>query len=239
MHQEEFETEEIDLMDYIKLILKRKKLILVLFLVGLAVGGILTFLLPAQYKIESIIEIGNLGISTGTTFVPQPPTLIETPAQLIEEIKNDVYGNYPGMKVSNPLNTNLIKIELTFKNPKDLEITRKNFEDLTQAILIDHNDKINSYKNNLEKIIGKLKNDIGSLILKNQQIVEIQLRVYSLQNQIDTFQPTKIITNPTVSEKKPNLALNLISGGILGLFLGLIFVFGKEWWEKRGVDNLC
>lgn len=235
MNQEEVQTEEIDLMDYVKVIVKRKKLFFGLFLVGLIIGGVLTFLLPSKYKIETIIEIGNLGITSGETFAPVSPTLLETPTQLIEKIKSGVYGQYSGIGVSNPSNTNLIKIEFTLKNQKDIGITKQKLEDLNKAILIDHNDKINSYKNNLEKIIEKLKKDIGFLILKNQQIAEIQLKIYNIQNQIETFQSTQIISKPTVLEKKPNLILNLISGSVVGLFLGLIFVFGKEWWDKNKV----
>ena len=109
------DEEEINLMDYIKVILKRKWLILKIIVGAIIVVGILSLVMP-KYKVDTILEVG---VTEDT---------LEAPNQLVEKLKN---GNYneaiktklnikklPKIGVSNPKDTKLIIISITSSNPE-------------------------------------------------------------------------------------------------------------------------
>jgi len=228
--------EEINLMDYLKVILKRKKLILGFLLPGLIIGGALTFFLPESHRAKSIVEIGE---SSGV--------LLEDSAEMINKIEYDLYGNFSdaevNVKAENLKGKNLIKIEVVSTN---LENANRVLEKINESILASHANKIDSQINEvnsrrevLEKNLEELQKDISYLLLRGQQIAGLQLKVYDLQmeifdlqEQIEYFQLTKIFQEPAIS-KKPDLILNLIFGGTLGIFVGICLAFIQEWWKKN------
>ncbi|XOB41518.1 MAG: YveK family protein [Candidatus Nealsonbacteria bacterium] len=228
--QTEYE-EEIDLMDYIKVIFKRKWLILVIFLVAVIAAGVFSYFAPKIYKISASFEIGIIG-----------DKIIEEPNQVIGKINGDAYGilvreklgilEYPEVKAENPKGTNLVITETESINP---ELTKNVLNEINNLIIEDHQREINLRKELLEKEIQGLQESINYLISKNQEIVLLQLKLHDLQKQKENFQPTQVILKATVSKKpiKPKLALNIIIAGVLGIFVGLFFAFGKEWWEKN------
>jgi len=61
MAQEEREQyeDEINLMDYVKVILKRKRLILGLFFGAAIAAGVFSFLMPKAYTIDTSVEVGR------------------------------------------------------------------------------------------------------------------------------------------------------------------------------------
>jgi len=213
--------EEIDLMDYLKVIIKRKRLILTVFLVVIIVAGIFSFLSPKVYEVGTTLEIGRI---RGQIIEPIP--------QIIEKIESGIYGRIPEMKVSSPKDTNFIKIELTSSEPQR---TKKELANLTELILNEHNEKIDFQKDLLEKEIKRLEGNINFLLLRGQETAILQLEINNLERQRELFQPTKLVIEPTISEKtvSPNLVLNMVVAVILGLFIGIFLVFFQEWWEKN------
>ena len=60
MEEQKIQIEdEINLMDYVKIILKRKWLIFSIFLLAVIVAGIFSFISPKIYEIDTIFEIGK------------------------------------------------------------------------------------------------------------------------------------------------------------------------------------
>lgn len=259
--EKQFKYDEIDLMDYVKVILKRKRMILIVSLIAIIVAGVFSWSSPKVYKIDTTLEIGRIGIRA-----------IEAPKQVAEKINDRVYGWISGIKINNPANTNLIKIEAISREPQE---TKKILEDINELILADHNNnKINAQKNLLENDIERLKTTIGSLeeektnlkaqieILqkippeeqtpasqfvlfstrgeleeKKQDIEDLYLQINSLQRLLEDIQLTKIIKIPIISERlvKPRLLLNIVVAAVLGIFIGLFLAFFQEWWKKNKV----
>lgn len=216
------EYEEIDLINYLKVILKRKWLILTVFLVVVIGIGIVSFLTPKVYKIDTSLEIGTIG--------GQP---LEHPLQVAEKINSDVYGRVVGIKATNPPYTNLVNIETTSKEPQKI---KEILGEIERSILTEHNNKIDYQKSLLEKEIEKLQEKMNFLISQNQkETVFLQLEIKNLQWQKETIQPTKIIKEPTVSEKpvRPKTFLNIVIAAVLGIFIGVVSAFFKEWWDKN------
>jgi len=270
MNYEEKISDEIDLMDYLKVILKRKRVILG-FCFGLAVlVGILSYLMPKVYKIDTLLEVGRVG--------GEP---LEAPWQVVEKIDNDVYGiqirekikiseeEYPKIKTENPKDTNLVLVEIESSDPQK---SKNILKELNELILKEHQAEIEIKKELLEKDIERLKSKTASLeeekknleakvealekVLlyqqtpgsqfalfdtkeklekKKQEIEDLYFQINSLERFLEDIQPTKIAKIPTISEKpvKPRPLLNIVIAGVLGSFIGTLWVFLREWWEKN------
>jgi len=239
MDQEYYNT--INATDYIKVILKEKRLIFSFFLMGLIISTGLFFLIPNTYNGVTLIEVGTYLEPTSTRTIQM---MLESPLQITEKIENGFYGRYSQIKTFNLKNTNLVRIEIIAKNPND---AKKDLAELNAKILSDHENKLNLQKSRLEekqnilnKTIASLEENISLLILKNQQISSLRLKIYDIQleienlrNQITDFKSSRVIVEPSASQEKSNTILILITGGCLGLLLGIFLAFSKTWWRKN------
>jgi len=158
------EYDEIDLMDYVKVILKRKWLILVIFFGAAIAAGVFSFLMPKVYKIDTALEIGQVA------GVP-----IEDPGQVVEKIKGDVYGifvreklgipeeKYPKIKTENPKDTRLISLAIESAEPQQ---AKNILEEINNLILAEQQEKIKVKKGLLENNIEVAKKDIERIKAK-------------------------------------------------------------------------
>ena len=163
-------SEEIDLMDYIKIIIKRKWLILIISFGAVVVSMALNFTTPKTYKVDTILEIGQIGQTE--------ELVLESPIQLVEKIKNGNYiekiktklniKNIPSINVSNPENTMLVVMSIASPEP---ESAKKIIEELGNIIIEEHTKKINLEKNIFLDDKKRIENKISSII-KEQKILE-------------------------------------------------------------------
>ncbi len=231
----QYEYDEINLIDYLKIIIKNKRIVLIFILIGVILGVTITLFLPKTYKAETILEIGRYGIRLDAEIGYQ--SLVNT-VKLVEKIKYGFYGKYPDLEIQSPGlipislgEIGLIKIVATNQTTKAAEDYLKKLNNL---ILEEHNKKLEERKESLEKAIEELENKIKSLTWKNQETGIFELEIYHLRNQIEDAQSTQVIKKPTiVLGREPNLALNLIFGAVLGVFVGIFFILSREWWGKN------
>ncbi|MFA5386666.1 MAG: Wzz/FepE/Etk N-terminal domain-containing protein [Candidatus Paceibacterota bacterium] len=228
--------DEIDLMDYVKVILKRKVFILSLFLAAIIVAAIFSFLSPKVYKISTVLEIGNFG--------NEP---LEAPDQLIEKLKTGSYKitvmesleitekDYPEVETENPKNTRLMVREVESSDPERVKAI---LEEVNSLILVDHEEKLDLLKSMTEKDMEEIQRGLALLetqkIYADQGIASLQATLFSLKQKLNFAEPTKITKPPLISENpiRPRPLLNMAIAGILGLFMGTFLAFGREWWEK-------
>ena len=187
------EYDEIDLMDYVKVLLKRKWLILAIFLGAAMVAGVFSFLMPKVYKIDTALEIGQ------AAGVP-----IEDPGQVVEKIKGDVYGifareklgipekKYPKIKTENLKDTRLISLAIESAEPQQ---AKNILEEINNLILAEHQEKIKTKKELIEQDIKtteeKIKlveSDIEKTKNKTQPIDEDIKRI---ENKINNAEEEK------------------------------------------------
>lgn len=182
MDQEEkiqTEYEEIDLMDYVKVLLKRKWLILAVFLGAAIVVGIYSFILPKIYKIDTALEVGRVaGI------------MVEDPAQVVEKLKGDVYGifvrekleipeeKYPKIKTENPKETNLITLVIESAKPPE---SKNILEEINNLILEEHQEKIKVKKELIEMNIKTVE---GQIEIIKSNIEKVKNKKQSSENDI-------------------------------------------------------
>jgi len=67
------EEKEVDLRDYINMVKKRWKIILIIFLVSTITSGVVSFLLPKTYESRAMVKIGRMRNS----LLEEPSTVIE------------------------------------------------------------------------------------------------------------------------------------------------------------------
>jgi len=67
------EEKEVDLRDYINMVKKRWKIILIIFLVSTVTSGVVSFLLPRTYESSAMVRIGR----TRDRLLEEPSTVIE------------------------------------------------------------------------------------------------------------------------------------------------------------------
>lgn len=214
-------NEEIDLINYLKVLLKRKWFFLLVFLFIVIVVAVISWSTPKTYKIDTSLEIGKIA-----------EEVLEPHLQAVEKINSGIYGGPSKMKVSSPDYTNIIKIETLSEDPQKAV---KDLENMNDLILTEHNNKINLQKNLLDKAIGTLQEKINFFIAKKQESEHLQLEINNLQMQKEILQPTKVIKEPTISEKpiRPKIFLNIVIAAVFGFFIGIFLVFFKEWWDKN------
>ena len=201
--------DEIDLMDYVKVIIKRRWLILTMFLGAAIIAGIFSFSLPKIYRIDTSLEIGKVGGGKETE-------AIETIEQVIGKIKGDIYGvfvrekleisgeGYPKIKTENPKDTKLIAMVIEFAEP---EKAKNILEEINQLILAEHQGIIKAKKElinqniiTVESKIKLIENDIEST---ENKIKPIENDVRRVENKIGyTKEEKKNLENKIVALEK-------------------------------------
>lgn len=237
MKQEKYQTDdEIDLMDYVKVILKNKVLILAVFLLAVIIAGIFSFASAKVYKIDAILNIG--GCKEESIEDPEGlATAIESGRYEISvrTLLNIAEKDYPEIKAENPKGIRLLimKIEST-ETERSKNVLAKHIE----LILAEHEQELEETVLVREQIIAELQSSLDLLksqkIYADQGIANLQLSISDLKEKLSSAEPTTVIKQPTVSEIpiKPRPLLNMAIAGILGLFIGVFLAFGREWWKR-------
>jgi len=239
MEQQEpiqIEYDEIDLMDYMKVIIRKKWLILGVFLGVIIVAGVFSYLIPKVYKIDTVLEIGIFGGSP-----------IENPIQVVGELNAGSYKitamkdlgisekDYPEIKTTIPGDTNLIIIEIESNNA---ERAKSVLEEVNKLILADQDKKLNKMEAGAEGEMEEIQKELTLVetqkVYADQSISGLQLAISDLKQKLNTTKATEVVKPPTISEIpiSPRPLLNIAIAAVLGLFLGIFVAFIKEWWEK-------
>ncbi|MFH1451192.1 MAG: Wzz/FepE/Etk N-terminal domain-containing protein [bacterium] len=187
----ENEAEKIDLIDYLRIIIKKGKYIFSVFLFVLVGTAIFTFLSPKVYRAETIISIGK---TDGDS------------AEVVEKIKNDVYGIsvreklggaedvYNKIKTERVKDTDLIKIEIESGSAKS---AKASLEELNRVIIAEGEERIRAQKELIEGKIGAVKNNIilaqNDIETINNKFKPVDNGIKRLQNSITLLEDEKLI----------------------------------------------
>ncbi|MCP2521099.1 Wzz/FepE/Etk N-terminal domain-containing protein, partial [SCandidatus Aminicenantes bacterium Aminicenantia_JdfR_composite] len=118
----EITNEEIELMDYLKVIWKRKWLIIIPTLICVIIAGIISFLLPKKWEIDTIILPSKMLIQTAQGGFEE--VVVIDPKQIAGQINEKTYNNliaaelnlsireFPKLKAENLRDTKLIRVSI-------------------------------------------------------------------------------------------------------------------------------
>jgi len=158
---------EIELIDFLNIIWKRKWFIIILTFFCVVAAGIISFLLPPKWEISSIIVPSKFFIQTeGGQF---EEVVVVEPKQIAGQINEATYNNliaselnldirkFPKLRAANLKDTNLVRISLKEK-------------DVEKAKLI-HHSLFNHLKGQLDKKIEVEIKGIDTLIATNESSI--------------------------------------------------------------------
>ncbi|MFA6357059.1 MAG: Wzz/FepE/Etk N-terminal domain-containing protein [Candidatus Omnitrophota bacterium] len=188
LNQQNCEEIEIDLREYINVIIKHKAIIITTFFLSIIVAFILSFLSPKVFETHAIIRLGSIS----TVLISKPNAMAELQGQglmnlvLKENNLNNDKGEFSSKKI--------LKVEDT-KDTEFLKITVRNSSPiLSETICNAIASKFVSEKKELFK---------KNILFLNEQINEFQKRYQIVVTEIDNF--NKKILDFTVNPNYPLL----------------------------------
>lgn len=231
-------AEEINLVEFVNVIIKRKKIVITCLILGLffALGVFLIQKKPIVQKSE-VTYISQVTLQIGNTGY-QP---IENIDGLTRKINAGFYGysDSVDLKASEIPGTMLVTIKSSDPNQQE---SKNVLTHITAAILLDHDALLGQYKNNIEEKIRNVQYANNRFLQMGRDSQSLQILVFNLQDDLSHSNASKVIkdsntsitTTPlTQAEKKFKPIFVLLIGAILGLFVGVCLVFIMSWWNKN------
>ncbi|MFH1287742.1 MAG: Wzz/FepE/Etk N-terminal domain-containing protein [bacterium] len=251
--------EEINLREFIQIINKRKTVILSITFVVLTLTGIINFLMPKTYEVKAAIQNGSITMPIITNL--EAITLLKSEDFLRPRFEKLGMALNEGeireiLSMENIKETSIFIIKVRLSDKKlALELTQEivnayldygNSFYNAQHVLI--NDQIKELDGLMDKTkilaegegkkLKETQKGLSSIVFPDYhvQIKELLTNKFNLESQLVLAKKFKLIESP--SEPKypvaPNCLINIILAGILGLSLGLFYVFMLEAYNKEG-----
>jgi len=203
MTEQEYAADEIDLRDYINVIIKRKKLILAVFIASVVIGAIIAILSPKVYEVSADMQLGSINNLLITKEEAREAILSDdllTPVIKETGIKRDLELFKKVIKIEDIKNTNLVGIKIRYHNA-DMALTilkkiatefiaqfqplyEKN-EFLVKERLSELDSEIIETNKSIEIKQVHLKELADSI---NHSNVETNFKAFLMQNYIPTYQ---------------------------------------------------
>ena len=235
-------SEQINLVEYINVILKRRKIIFWCLAIGVVLAVLIYVIKtkpntvpvsPAVYESEAIIEVG--------TIHGQPVEKIDN---LTAKINAGLYSNSLAITATH-LGTSLVSLKTSSQNQ---EKTKTILSGSVNKILLEHDRILKTYKNDVSKKIADLEYSINKFISVGQQAAALAIAAFNSKDDLANASPTKTVKEPVTSVLKlashsdsvspgrqslKSILFMVIAGAIAGVIIGLTISFGREWWDKN------
>ena len=221
--------DEVDLMDYMRVILKWKWLIVGIVLLAVGIAGIVSqFVLPDVYSIETTLEIG--GARGG----------LENPIQVAEKVNTGAYLAGLGIgflsfdiEAESVKETNLVQISV---ETSDQERAKVVLNEINYFIISSHRQEFEKRTKEIEKEITGIQRELDFLKTSKvytESIAPLYLKFSDLETLLSDAKMTRVVKEPAISEYpiRPNTGLNIVMAGALALFSSVFLAFALEWWK--------
>ncbi len=219
--------DEINLADYLKVIMQRKVLIICGTIVPAICALIITFQLPPIYQTQTILEIGT--ISRGLT-----ASLIENLSTVQIKIETGIYDTaiskqlsikdeeYPKITVKNFEHTNLLLIKA---DSAKKELASKILKEMSTQILDSHSKLTEQAEKKWVQSINIIAPQFK--VLKNKTISSADmnwLKLFATNLQPQTISETKIVKEPSIPPHRvfPNKKKAMVMAGAIGFILSVL-----------------
>jgi LPS O-antigen subunit length determinant protein (WzzB/FepE family) len=243
--------DEINLYDYWKLIVKRKILIIGLFLVAVLASAIISFLTPKIYRGEVVLKLPAITAKEllsviGKIDAERIKNFLPTTHHLITDIKlNALKDSTDKLQlIIEAKNTDAIPSAITefaaYLN--NFSLIKRATEEDRQRLLKQSEELSNVIKeaNELAQTYKKLLKE-GKLIPLNFNPVEIKKKAsdmeverFAIEQALKRPKGVEMIENPHILKNpvKPSIKKNIALAGIVSLLIGIFLAFFMEYVER-------
>jgi capsular polysaccharide biosynthesis protein len=247
--------DEISVMDYIQVMIKRKWLIILGTLICMVVAGVVSFLMPKIYRGEVTFKILTKEITTARELVSLIGDINE------EKLKQVLQKNY-NLKNSfklNPLRDSADKFQLIIEAERvdDIPIAISEFEEyvvnnpLIKRSVEQDKERLLKQTEELSQVIESSKELVKAYdnLLKTSKLIPIGFNPIELKKKISDIKIEKLqleqtlkrlkgietVAQPYISSKpvKPKKRQNVMIAGVVGLLGSIILAFFMEFLEKN------
>jgi len=213
--------EEIDLRDYINIIIKRKKLILIVFFVSVIVTAVVSFLMPQIYQSIAMIQNGVIdGPLVKKSEVEEMIKFYTFLNPITEELKlkTDIERLKKAIKVEEIKDTDFLRFKVEYR---DKDASFKLCQSIVNSFLAQANhlyqQRLNLVNQRLEELSSQIRliqSDIEHTqgLIQNLSIsekideIEAGIRIILLQNTLPNYQTNLI----SLLDQRNNLQLTLL-----------------------------
>ncbi|HZX10984.1 MAG TPA: Wzz/FepE/Etk N-terminal domain-containing protein, partial [Acidobacteriota bacterium] len=181
----EYYEDEIDLMEYLEVLWKRKWLIIIPTFILVVLAAVYSLILPEKWKVEAILEPSKFFIQTEQGNFQE--VLVSDPKQLAGEINNDTYDallaaelnidikEFPEIEAENMRDTNLLLISII---SQEIDLSKSILLSLFEHMKRDLDKKIDVEMSSINTSIQVQENLIKQ---KNLNIEDIKSEVKLLR----------------------------------------------------------
>jgi len=202
-NQQYVQEDEIDIREYINVIVRRKKLVLVIFLVSVITSAIVSLMMPKIYEITSTVQLGNVN---GSLINNEDVKAIILNQNSLSSIINDLHlkispeSLQKAIKISDITGTNLLKIKITYPG---IDTALKINDAIVNPLIVQGQNKyqerlalVNERLTELEAEIKNAESDIvrtqtlisGLPSVRGVSQADVSLRIILLQNTLPTYE---------------------------------------------------
>jgi len=191
--------DEIDLMDYIAVLWRRKWLVIIPTFLLVVAAGILSFLLPEKWEVSAIIQPAKFLVQTeGGRF---EEVLVASPVQIAGQINEESFNQliaselnininrFPKVNAENLRNTNLVKVALKTPNVREgQEVLKSLFTHLKRGLDRKIDVEIQSLDTQKKEIENKIKERNIAIQDKGNEIETMRNEIKKKEEGIETAQ---------------------------------------------------
>ena len=202
-NQQYTQEDEIDLREYINVIIKRKKLILAVFLVSVVTAAIVSLRMPKIYEITSAIQLGSINElliknEDAKAIMLNQNYLLTIINNLNLKMSPD--GLQKDIKISDISGTNLLKIKITYPN---IDMALKINDAIVSPLIVQgqslYQVRTSIINARLKELYGAIKNAEEDIVRTQNLIMgipsskditqaEVSLRMIILQNTLPQYE---------------------------------------------------
>lgn len=245
--------DEINLYDYWKVIVKRKTLIIGLFLVSVLAATVISFLMPKIYRGEVVLKLPTKELAAKELISVigkiDAERILPTTHHLISDVKFNALKDSDDklQLIIEAKNTDALSQAATefVAYLNDISIIKRFVEEERQRLLMQSEEinKVIKGSDELTRIYKKLL-ESGRLILSGFNPIELEKRASDLkierliiEQKIESFKDVEMISSLYIPQKpiKPRIKKNIALAGIISLFAGMFLAFLMEYVERMRI----
>ncbi len=193
-----YPDDEIELIDYLRVLWKWKWLIILITLVCMVLAGVYSFMMPKVYKVSMAIEPGIIGMNEGVVPIYLDSAMnikvkIETGiynSRILKNLNNDPHKIHVKFKVDNPKKSNVIKISSEWEQNR-IATGTKVLEQLLLELSLDYENIVNAQTEGTDKEIllklSEIQSKKNQIDFKQESLKNIKARENKLNPEVITL----------------------------------------------------